>query len=378
MISRILFYSLFIITIVGVIIQSRVTFFNKYFEVFIFLLLALNFFRINKKMLSVFILSIIYVLVSYVNAVVVKNAHILDFLLIYKFFIYVIPISFLTGKGIIEKSFFIKYFNFLVWAFILKYLISLFFFNDLRPILFHENNYELMFLSMLFYLKYVLKGYHSTVTDQFLLVAIFVLSGSRSALFILLFVLFIVNKKIILKKLHIIAPIAILLILLVIQVFIDRMYGNFDIMSIDRIRFFLLFLEETKTWGFIDYFIGANRITALSQETCNSLIWWDTLFSYSGNGTCYSVILHSFIFRVIFDHGFLGLFFMMYIIYRAITVSGFSSKNALTLTIIVLINGLSVSSFNSIYFIIGLVFFLVLKNDTQNFSNINQLKLKTK
>lgn len=377
MISKKVFYSLFIVTFLGIVIIPRTTFFNQYFEIFVLLLLALNVVNINKNMLLIFITSVVYVSASYIYSIIINKAYILDFLLIYKFFIYVLPISFLAGKNIITESFFQKYFKFLIWAFLIKYIIIRCFFDWSRPVLFHENNYELMFLSMLFYLKHILKG-KSTVSDQVLLSMIYIFSESRSALLILLFILFVVNKKIILKKLHLVLPITIVLILLVIQVFIERTDGDFDIEKIDRFKFMLVFFEETQGWGFMDYMLGAERITPLSEASCFKLRWWEKLFSYSGDGSCYSVILHSFLLRVIFDHGFLGLFFMMYTIYKAIKVSGFSSKHALTLIVIVLINGLSVSSFNSIYFILGLVFFLVLKKEKHFFSVTNQLSLNPK
>jgi hypothetical protein len=196
---------------------------------------------------------------------------------------------------------------------------------------------------------------------QIAITAIFLLSGSISGGLILIFVLGVINFKHIKKKTIYIIPFSIVLILFIIIVIKDRTYGTYDITTNTRYEFLLLFINETKNWSIFDLLIGAPRITSLSDYACYSQYRWTAgLFSYEDNGECYSVIFHSYILRVIHDHGILGLLFIVCFIFKIIISAGYKHKTALVIIAIALINGLSVSAFNSIYFVTGLFFFLIL------------------
>ncbi len=55
--------------------------------------------------------------------------------------------------------------------------------------------------------------------------------------------------------------------------------------------------------------------TPLLPASCADLSYYQTLFSYAGDGRCYSVILHSFIMRVIYDHGIIGFAFLIFCLF---------------------------------------------------------------
>ncbi len=317
---------------------------------------------INKQIAGFLLVNIIYVFSSFFYSVFFKGDHILDFLLVYKIFFYFFFISFLTGKYFLEKKDFSRFFKIILLIFFIKYLISLLVFNNTRPILFYENNFEIMFLSLLFYLYYILNGKVHFVY-QFLLSSIFLISGSRSGLLILFFVLAIVNYRLIIKRIFFIIPIFLSLLFITIFILEQRTGGApFEIESIDRFKFMLVFIDETKEWSFLKFLIGSDRISALSEGACIELGYYESLFSFKNNGDCYSVILHSYLLRVIYDHGVLGFIFIIGFIYKILRSSGYSYINIIVVLGIVMINGLSVSSFNSIYFILGLLFFIIIKN----------------
>ncbi|WP_157832759.1 hypothetical protein [Croceivirga radicis] len=215
-----------------------------------------------------------------------------------------------------------------------------------------------MFLTLVFYLSYLINK-RVSYGEQFMLAIIFLLSGSKSAILILFFVLAVVNYKLLLKRIHVLLPGAMLFIVLGYEVIKQRMGGAFDLEKVDRFRFLMLFFKEVENWSFWDFLVGAERITALDPYVCQQLAYYQTLFSYSGDGTCYSVIFHSYLLRIIYDHGLIGLLFMLVILYTICKQSGLSSKSYLVILGIGMLNGLSVSSFNSIYFVVGLVFLLV-------------------
>lgn len=364
MLSNKLFLSLYILSVFALFAFTYSSIYNQLLEVFLLLIVFVNGVRLNIRILPIFAFSSIYIGISFIFAVLVRKANILDFLLVYKFFIYVLFISFLTGKNLVEQNSFTRFYRFLLWVFIIKYALSITVFNNTRPMLFYENNYELMFLSLLFYLNFIITQ-KARFSDQLILSLIFIMSGSKSGLLILLFVLALVNYKYLISKAHIIIPAILALIAITITIFKQRMGGTLDIEKIDRFKFLMVFFEEIRDWSPLNYLLGAPRITSLSAEGCAKLGYYKSLFSYSGDGSCYSVIFHSYILRVIFDHGIIGLLLMMYIVFRTIRISGYTTKDAYVVLAIGLINGLSVSSFNSIYFVLGLVFFLILKKQNE-------------
>ncbi len=338
--------------------------FNAFFELLLILLFFLNLRKVsfNKNILFLLLLNTFYILTSLFYAIFLKGDNIKDFLMVYKAFIYLIIMCFFINKQFIQVKDFFKFFKFFLFIFLVKYLIDRFVFYDARPTLFAENNFELMFLILLFYLYYIVKGKVSFLY-QGILSIIFLISGSISGILILLFILFIVNYEIIIKKIHFILPISIILFLLMISVIAERTGGTVDFTQNTRYNFFMVFLDETKDWSFLNFLVGSDRISSLSDAGCKSLWYWQELFSYKDDGTCYSVIFHSYLLRAIYDHGIIGLSFLVFFIYKIIVISGYKPKQAWVVLGIVLINGLSVSSFNSIYFILGIAFFLILDKD---------------
>ncbi len=363
-----LFNSLYIILILGFVTFSYSSFFNLFFELFLVLLVVLNLGKItiHKRIFWFLVLNVFYVLLSILYSVYFKKDNILDFLLVYKIFFYLFLISFLVGKKFLSAQKYLGFFKVILFCFLFKYLTSILIFNNPRPIFFYENNYELMFLSLLFYLYYVIKG-KVDFLYQVVLGLIFLLSGSRSGILILFFVLAVVNHKILVKRIFVIVPVFLTLIILAIYIFKQRAGGTFDIESIDRFRFFMVFYNEIKDWSVLDFLIGSERISELKEESCMKLAYYKSLFSYNNDGSCYSVILHSYLLRVIYDHGFLGLAYIITFIYKLVRASGYSYRNAIAILGIVIINGISVSSFNSIYFILGFVFFLFVKKEREEY-----------
>jgi hypothetical protein len=369
MISRKLFFVLYIISVWAFLkyVPASNTTFNNIFEVFLILIVFLNVNKIHSKVLPLFLISTSYFFLSLIYVLIFKDAHILDFLLIYKFFIYAMFLSIVFGKKILPKDMFYNFYRFLFILFIIKYIIG-FAQGRHRPVLFFENNFELMLVSLLFYLYNDLKGKVSALHQGFLIL-IFILSKSISGLLILSFVLIMVNKKYIVRKFYIILPSAIMVFMAGLYVIKDRLNGQLDFTQNSRFKFLNAFLNEIQDWNFFNYLFGAPRISQLSNEVCSKLGYWQSLFSYSGDGSCYSVIFHSYILRAVFDHGFLGVIFIFYFVYSILKRAGYSHNTGLTVLGIIVINGLSVSSFNSVYFAIGILFYLVIDKEHNVYSD---------
>jgi hypothetical protein len=307
-------------------------------------------------------LSFLYVVISYIYAIHYNNANVFDFLKIYKSYIYLFFLSFLTDKRLMTFTGANRLIVILFSLFFLKYLLMIATGRSDRPIVYMENNFELMFLYALYLIRY-------TVTKEkylFLLGLvglITILSLSRSSLLmysvLVLFVIYDSFKK---TRVFIIPGAIIILGSVAFYIFTQR---SSSLEQIDRYRFMLVWWSNVNNWNFFQWMVGAERITPLSPQSCSYMNYFKMMFSYKEDGTCYSVVLHSFIFRVIFDHGILGFIALMYSVYLLLIKSNVRKDVTLVFITIVLINGLSVSSFNNLFFAISMVFLMTTNTEYQ-------------
>lgn len=118
---------------------------------------------------------------------------------------------------------------------------------------------------------------------------------------------------------------------------------------VDRLNFFDVFLDETQQWTPLEWIFGTTPITPLSNVGCQRLAYYESLFASTGDGTCYSVILHAFNMRVVFDAGFVGLLIAHGVAWYTMRRSGVHFGLAATLLMIAFTNGFSVSGLNNPY-----------------------------
>ena len=331
-------------------------------------LLAIFFISVQSLSLVSVVMAMIYALYVSVSLVYAYSidVNLLDFLQAYKAFFYVGVLFLFGGVKYFNVRFLYLFYWYLLLALFLKYSYSLVL--DLtprmgeRPGLFEENNFELMLPILLFLLISHIFGAYKMRWSALLLFVVVFISGSRSALVSLFFVFFVLYVRNDFRSYLISGVTATLGSLAIYLIFVDRMDGKyFD--EIDRVRFLLYFLEEVKTWGVSDYLWGTERLTPLSESTCAALSSYRLLFSYSGDGSCYSVILHSYILRVLFDHGVLALGILCGSVYWMLMKATSSHRVAIGALGCILLSGLSVSSFNSVFVAISLFMLLTSFDD---------------
>jgi hypothetical protein len=231
----------------------------------------------------------------------------------------------------------------------------------MRPRLFMENNFELLFLSILLIgnISYSKKpNFLNLVMFSFVAIS----SGSRSGIAIYFFILFACFfKRDFIKVKYIWIYTLIATGLYISWTMILKRMPEGGLQEIDRVRFLFLFFEEFKAHDWWTYFIGTPIITPLSPETCNALVFYKELFSYRVDGSCYSVVFHSFILRIIFDHGIIALFFIFSLIQRVLALSDFPRRHIIAILGVLFLNSLSISSINSIFSVFGLMIILIVK-----------------
>lgn len=304
-----------------------------------------------KVKLSIFpATAVLYLIVSFLIAWNVSSTHYLDFIVAYKAFYYVALLSLYIGRNKFDSANLCRLFKILFFLFLVKYSYSKALtltpnMGD-RPGIYTENNFEIIFIILLYYIAYPFLTQKKTAILIGVSFLVF-LSGSRSGLLALLVVFAFLHIHRINRKTVITLVGLISLAGLAYYVFDKRMTGGIE--SIDRFIFLQLFLREVSHWNLMNALFGSMPVTPLSTATCNALGFYQKLFSYANDGSCYSVVLHSYILRVIFDHGCAGLIFLFSFIGTGLRKSGFSKKQIACFLSVILATSLSVSALNNVY-----------------------------
>lgn len=320
---------------------------------------------LNKKYLVIFFASALYFFYGLYSFLIVENNGFLsDFLLIYKPFIYVCMLSIFYGKHIFTKKYLDNLYLFVGLAFLFKYFVSIFVFDISRPGVFTENNFELMLLAFLFLATYDSDRQFES-KNFLLLVVVACLSFSRSAILFVLVMFFFINYKGFLKN-RIVSLVSLASLSAIVLIIILSRSGDSGLESVDRYIFLMNFLREMSNAGIYVWLFGQPPMTNVSFETAFSLKYYYLVFSDHDKLIAFSAIFNSFILRVIFDHGIMGLFFIVYFCYVIVKESTLSKGVALSVCSILLINGLSVSSFQSVYFLLGLFILISKKSASMN------------
>ena len=276
-----------------------------------------------------------------------KRAALSDFVEAYLAYIYLIPLAFMVASHVFNLKVVARVTTVLLFCFLIKYGYSEILGYSTRPGLLAENNYELILLEGLFYLSFPALGARRHQLF-FLLAVTVIISGSRSAsvALVLLYVVLYVRKTNRRWPLHVMGVVVVAYA--VLRVFIDRENGE-TLDEIDRYRFFQIFLREVHGWPLWKFGTGSFPLTPLSQNSCATLAYYQKLFSQSRPGVCYSVILHAYILRGLFDQGVIGFGLLYLLIWTGLKRSGASRRDRVTIVGIITISAFSVSAFNSEY-----------------------------
>jgi len=219
-----------------------------------------------------------------------------------------------------------------------------------RPVLFTENNFEIALFAGIFIIIFTYCRQNDIVFNlRWYLILIFViaLSGSRSGVFtgILVTVVVIRVPFATAKKKFI----RIFLLVLVLSISAFTFYNRGSVITkTDRYSFFKIFRSETHNRGIFNWIFGNYTIEPLSITSCIKLNYYEVLVTDHIYGTCYSVILHSFLLRVLWDFGFAGLLLSLLAIYLRINTV-LPKPLPQTLTLLAFINSISVSGPNNVY-----------------------------
>jgi hypothetical protein len=217
-----------------------------------------------------------------------------------------------------------------------------------RPGLLLENNFELALfcgLAVVMY-RHLGRGKPWTVAGLGLLT---VLSGSRSGAFaFIVLALYAITQiprsRANLFQRFLMLCLTPLLVLIPVTIFASRT----GTLRIDRLNFLDVFLYETRNWDILNWIFGTVPITPFT-EGCRTLSYYQSLFASTNDGMCYSVILHAFLMRVIFDAGIVGALIAFGVMWFALRKAGTTVLLTLALVAIAITNSISVSGPNNPY-----------------------------
>lgn len=322
-------------------------------DVWIVLLTIYLLFRTTIRTSGVLLLLIAYGLTRVIPAAVI-GAPMYDFLQAYRWVFYLVVLALAVGKtwGVV-KPLIVMTWVLMILA-IVKGIITQATLG-LRPGLLLENNFEIPLFAGIVALIYphLRKSRLPIILTMGLLT---VVAGSRSG--VLAFVVLAMYAFVQVKRGNILLRYLAFLALpiagwVAYDLFEDRAAGE---RRLDRLNFLNVFLREMESADILTWIFGSVPITPLSLGACSSLSDYSGLYSTAGDGSCYSVILHAFFLRVVFDAGILGAVLcfglMWYLMWRA------KVPTALIITLlgIAAVNSTSVSGPNNPYVMLPVLF----------------------
>ena len=241
-----------------------------------------------------------------------------------------------------------------------------------RPSLFTENNYEIALIIEFFLIIFFMAKKNNEELNSiwlWILVPITLLSSSRSgaiSLFLVVALLPRYRKKI-LKTFSFSRNRNIFVICLSIWSLLFVIENrNQSIFSSDRANFFRIFVEELQKKGISEILFGNFQIIPLPVSVCEQFNYYSSLFQDHIAGSCFSVVFHSFVLRLIWDFGILGLIICFTAVFFA-TNSEFTNSFRLLVLIIALVNATSVSGPNNVYVVFPILLSRIasLKHDSK-------------
>lgn len=311
--------------------------------------------RINAMVFCLLLVLFLYILVKFIYFTVLSDLNIHEvsvgdlknFLYSNKFLFYLFLTGVMAGKNIFRRDFFTLTSYFLLIVMVATYAVKKIAFDIDRPTLFIENNFEMMLVSLMVMADTIFRRRAFEPADYkilILLVICLALSGSRSAALTCLPVILMAHSKVSAKNM-ILGSIGILASLyFIVDTFASR---SSSINEIDRFKFLIILLREMESFSLLNYLIGHVELTPLSASSCFELSYYERLFSSTGDGQCYALILHSFFMRVLFDHGILTILFVYIFLFTAFRKSNYSTYETLLILTIPTASALSISSFAS-------------------------------
>lgn len=293
-----------------------------------------------------------YMLTRIIPAIA-TDAPLFDFAQAYRWIIYLVVLCLAVGKtwGTV-KPLIVTTWALMILAIVKGIITQLLL--GLRPGLLLENNFEIPLFAGLVVLVYG----HLDKTRLLIVVTLgllTVVSGSRSGvLAFVVLAMYAVSQtdrgNVFVRYLALVAlPFA---GLVAYSLFMDRAEGE---VRLDRLNFLTVFLGETTDWTIIEWLFGTVPITPLSPGACSALSYYENLFSSTGDGSCYSVILHSFFMRVVFDAGIIGVLISFGVMWFLMRRSKVPVSLILALLAIAAVNSLSVSGPNNPYVILPIL-----------------------
>lgn len=306
-------------------------------------------------LLIIFSLSIIFFIEE-------EKAKVKDFIVYSKIFFYLIySVIISCSKLHFSANTFISVYKFIVILFFCEYLITqcLGINHKYRPSLFVENNFELIFLLILYIVSEQVFNFKNTKYSILVCFSVFLsmsISGLVAYLFYQTYKIFFYEKKICFSIFIIITSFVSIIGLFIVR-FNTLEFSNYS--SIDRVLFFTIFIDEFKNDYVFPLLIGKDFMTPLSYENAVHLDFYTRLFSDIDNHLVYSVIFHALNLRIVYDFGLVGIIFVYFTLFKVQMNCGADTKLSLLICLIILLSGLSVSSLNSSIIMLSFIVLLL-------------------
>jgi len=281
--------------------------------------------------------------------VVASEAPVVDALQAYKWILYLLLLVVAVDRKWTKSNLLVRTTIVLIGLALLKSLATrLILGAGERPGLFTENNYEIALFAGLIAVVYSRLGRYRLLV-VLALAGLTLLAGSRSgSVAVVGLVVYALSQSRVRDSFIRYLGVLSLFLMAAIPVIIFQSRAAVST-SIDRLNFLEVFFNEVSEWGPLEWIFGSTPITPLSDAACQHLSYYQLLFASDGSGQCYSVILHAFILRVLFDAGIFGLLLAFGVAFYLMRKARVRTALLVCLMFIAVTNSLSVSGLNNAY-----------------------------
>lgn len=338
-------------------------------DAWIILFVVTSVIRGRTEMWGLFLLLAAYLMTRILPALY-ADAPLEDFAQAYRWVLYLIAFSVAVGRKWGPVQPLVRLMWFLLTMSLLKGAVTYVLVPGDRPGLMLENNFELPMFAGLVAVLYPHIGRRRWLAVV-LLGGGTLLSGSRSGSLAFAVLAVYALSQVPVKNIAVryFTVIAVPIMLAIpLWIFSERAANS---TQLDRLNFLEVFLAETSQWGPVEWMFGTTPITPLSAGACFRLSYYQSLFSSEGDGSCYSVILHAFLLRVVFDAGIIGALLAFGVAWFMMRRAGVRVSLALALTGIAISNSVSVSGLNNPYVVFPILLAILVAGTMKTAPDVN-------
>lgn len=264
------------------------------------------------------------------------------------FFYIIFLLMIFISKSFISKLNLKRIVNLFLLLATIKYAVSIITGLNYRPIFWTENNFEVLFFIIVFLHEYHhnIKGWQKYISGFLVL-----MSGSASGALSMIAAITVLQVK---KRVVTFIGISIVCGVLTFTILLPKFSNGIEV--IDRYAYLISGMATLLERSYLEILFGPGFAKPLSIDSCMQLSYIKA--KVTAGYICYSNTLSIGLLRYVIDFGIIGTGYIIYLVFRLLRLSGYTSVFSASVLTAILLNGISVSGFSNQFAIFALLILL--------------------